>query len=211
MFEYKYIAIEGNIGAGKTTLAKFLSNALNGELLLEEFNENKFLKEFYKSGQYAFHSEIQFLLDRSLQLKDFFNSKRELIISDYYPSKSLIFSKMNLSKREYIQIKELSNMLFLDVPKPEILFFIDRDIEDIMDNIHKRGRAFEKNMNLQYIKKLSEGYELWLKNINVPVIRIDAKSICLDNPLALEKSFKNLLKVNHISTQRRVKMDTMIN
>lgn len=211
MFEYKYIAIEGNIGAGKTTLAKFLSNSFNGELLLEEFNENKFLKEFYQSGEYAVHSEIQFLLDRSLQLKKFFKKNRKLIISDYFPSKSLIFSEMNLIKKDFIQIKNLSDTLFEDIPQPEILFFIDREIDDVMNNIQKRGRAFEKNMNIGYLKKLAAGYEEWLKNINIPVIRIDANTICLDKPDVLIESFKKLLKINHVSTQRKVKMDAILN
>ncbi len=206
MFDYKYIAIEGNIGAGKTTLAKFLSNAFDAELLLEEFSENKFLKDFYKTGEYAIHSEIQFLLDRSRQLTQFFQQKSSTIISDYFPSKSLIFSEMNLTKKEFSIINNLFDTLFLDFPQPQILFFIDRDINDVMTNIEKRGRSYEKNMNIDYVEKLADGYELWLNKLNIPVIRIDANSICLDNPIILKESFKRLLSIPHISTQRIMKL-----
>jgi deoxyguanosine kinase len=210
MFDYNYIAIEGNIGAGKTTLAKFLSNAFESDLLLEEFSENKFLKEFYKTGKYAIHSEIQFLLDRSKQLNQFFQHKSSLIVSDYYPSKSLIFSEMNLSKKEFLIVNNLSETLFYDLPKPEILLFIDRDVDDVMSNIYKRGRAYERNMNINYIEKLAEGYELWLRKLDIPVIRIDAESICLDNPILLKDSFQKLLSMPHISAQRKISMDTIL-
>jgi|SaaInlStandDraft_1057018.scaffolds.fasta_scaffold28093_2 deoxyguanosine kinase len=211
MFDYNYIAIEGNIGAGKTTLAKFLSRAFESELLLEEFSENKFLKEFYKSGDYAIHSEIQFLIDRSKQLNQFFQQKDSLIISDYYPSKSLIFSEMNLNKSEFLIVGKLTEMLFKNLPKPQILFFIDRDINDVMNNIHKRGRSYERNMNINYIEKLANGYEIWLSKLNIPVIRINANSICLENPILLKESFQKLLSMPHISAQRRVSINSKLN
>tara|TARA_B100001769_G_C22023489_1_gene549978 strand:+ start:71 stop:718 length:648 start_codon:yes stop_codon:yes gene_type:complete len=210
MFDYKYIAIEGNIGAGKTTLAKFLSNAFESSLLLEEFSENKFLKEFYKTGEYALHAEIQFLLDRSKQLNQFFQSNQSLIISDYFPSKSLIFSQMNLSQKEFSIIKDLSVNLFKGIPNPQILLFIDRNIDDVMNNIHKRGRSYEKKMNYNYIEKLALGYELWLEKLSIPVIRIDANSICLDRPETLKESFYKLLSMSHMSTQRKIKIDSIL-
>ena len=95
MLKYKHIAIEGNIGAGKTTLAKMLSSHLDSSLLLEEFEDNHFLKAFYNGKDFAIHAEIQFILDRSKQLADFFSKKHQLIISDYVPEKSLIFSKLS--------------------------------------------------------------------------------------------------------------------
>jgi len=211
MFDYNYIAIEGNIGAGKTTLAKFLSRAFESELLLEEFSENKFLKEFYKSGDYAIHSEIQFLIDRSKQLNQFFQYKDSLIISDYYPSKSLIFSEMNLNESEFSIVSNLSETLFKNLPKPQILFFIDRNIDDVMNNIHKRGRSYERNMNINYIAKLAKGYEIWLSKLNIPVIRIDANSICLENPILLKESFQKLLSMPHISAQRRISINSTLN
>ena len=211
MFDYNYIAIEGNIGAGKTTLAKFLSRAFESELLLEEFSENKFLKEFYKSGDYAIHSELQFLIDRSKQLNQFFQYKDSLIISDYYPSKSLIFSEMNLNESEFSIVSNLSETLFKNLPKPQILFFIDRNIDDVMNNIHKRGRSYERNMNINYIAKLAKGYEIWLSKLNIPVIRIDANSICLENPILLKESFQKLLSMPHISAQRRISINSTLN
>lgn len=211
MFDYNYIAIEGNIGAGKTTLAKFLSRAFESKLLLEEFSENKFLKEFYKSGDYAIHSEIQFLIDRSKQLNQFFQDKDSLIISDYYPSKSLIFSEMNLNESEFSIVNNLTEVLFKNLPKPQILFFIDRNIDDIMNNIYKRGRSYERNMNIDYIEKLAKGYEVWLNKLSIPVIRIDANSICLETPIVLKESFEKLLSMSHISAQRSISINPALN
>ena len=101
----KYIAIEGNIGVGKTTLAEFLANHFKGSLLLEEFAENKFLKLFYQTKDYAFHSEMQFLLDRSLQMNTFFEQDRSMVFSDFHIEKSLVFSNMNLSKSNYCMVE----------------------------------------------------------------------------------------------------------
>ena len=96
MLNYKHIAIEGNIGAGKTTLSNFLAKNFNGDLLLEEFEENEFLKDFYDNNSFALHAEVQFVLDRSKQLFQFHSQPHNLIFSDYYPMKSLIFSKNEL-------------------------------------------------------------------------------------------------------------------
>ena len=138
----KYIAIEGNIGVGKTTLAKFLSNHFNGSLLLEEFAENKFLKLFYQTKDYAFHSEMQFLLDRSLQMNTFFDQNHPIVFSDFHIEKSLVFSKMNLSKSNYSIVEKIHKSLFKNFSKPDILIFLDSDIEHISKNIKARNRDF---------------------------------------------------------------------
>ena len=195
--DYKYIAIEGNIGVGKTTLAKFLSKEFNGSILLEEFTDNKFLKEFYKSGNYSFQMEMQFLIDRSLQMNDFFKNNHQFIFSDFHISKSLIFSKMNLDNTSYNIIKNAHLNLFQYFPKPDAVIFIDGSIENIMENIDKRNRSFEKNFKREYLEKLIKNYNSWIANQSTPVFRIDSKEIKLTDVEELKNRFISLLKIKY--------------
>ena len=190
----KYIAIEGNIGVGKTTLAKFLANHFNGSLLLEEFAENKFLKLFYKTKDYAFHSEMQFLLDRSLQMNTFFDQDHPIVFSDFHIEKSLVFSKMNLSKSNYSIVENIHQSLFNNFPKPDMLIFLDSGIEHITKNIKSRNRDFEKDLGIEYLENLIQNYNFWLDKLKVPVIKIDAQSIHYDNEKLLLKNLSSLLK-----------------
>jgi deoxyadenosine/deoxycytidine kinase len=190
----KYIAIEGNIGVGKTTLAKFLANHFNGSLLLEEFAENKFLKLFYKTKDYAFHSEMQFLLDRSLQMNTFFDQDHPIVFSDFHIEKSLVFSKMNLSKSNYSIVENIHQSLFNNFPKPDMLIFLDSAIEHISKNIKSRNRDFEKDLGIEYLENLIQNYNFWLDKLKVPVIKIDAHSIHYDNEKLLLKNLSSLLK-----------------
>ena len=195
--DYKYIAIEGNIGVGKTTLAKFLSKEFNGSILLEEFTENKFLKEFYKSGNYSFQMEMQFLIDRSLQMNDFFKNNHQFIFSDFHINKSLIFSKMNLDNTSYNIIKNAHLNLFQQFPKPDAVIFIDGSIENIMENIDKRNRSFEKNFKREYLENLIKNYNTWIDDQSTPVFRIDSKEIKSTDSEELKKRFISLLKFKY--------------
>ena len=195
--DYKYIAIEGNIGVGKTTLAKFLSKEFNGSILLEEFTDNKFLKEFYQSGNYSFQMEMQFLIDRSLQMNDFFKNNHQFIFSDFHISKSLIFSKMNLDNTSYEIIKNAHLYLFQHFPKPDAVIFIDGSIENIMENIDKRNRSFEKNFKREYLEKLIKNYNSWIANQSTPVFRIDSEEIKLTDIEELKNRFISLLKFKY--------------
>jgi len=190
----KYIAIEGNIGVGKTTLAKFLANHFNGSLLLEEFAENKFLKLFYKTKDYAFHSEMQFLLDRSLQMNTFFDQDHPIVFSDFHIEKSLVFSMMNLSKSNYSIVENIHQSLFNNFPKPDMLIFLDSSIEHISKNIKSRNRDFEKDLGIEYLENLIQNYNFWLDKLKVPVIKIDAQSIHYDNEKLLLENLSSLLK-----------------
>jgi len=204
MMKYKHIAIEGNIGAGKTTLAKILSRHLESSLLLEEFEDNHFLKAFYNGKDFAIHAEIQFILDRSKQLADFFSKKHQLIISDYVPEKSLIFSKMNLPDTEFKIIKDLTDILYRNFQKPDLIIFIDRNTEDLIENIIKRGRVYEQKIDGQYIQNLNDGYEDWLDEINLPVLRIKANEIDMNQPEKLAQVFKKLFQQEYSNNQRRI-------
>lgn len=198
MFSYtmknKYIAIEGNIGVGKTTLAKFLANHFNGSLLLEEFAENKFLKLFYQTKDYAFHSEMQFLLDRSLQMNTFFDQNHSIVFSDFHIEKSLVFSRMNLSNSNYSMVEKIHQSLFKNLPSPDALIFLDSDIEQISKNIKFRNRDFEQDLEIEYLKDLVKNYNIWLNKLKVPVIKIAAKSINYDNKELVIKKLSPLLK-----------------
>ena len=190
----KYIAIEGNIGVGKTTLAKFLANNFNGSLLLEEFSENKFLKLFYQTKDYAFHSEMQFLLDRSLQMSTFFDQNHPLVFSDFHIEKSLVFSKMNLSKSNYSIVEKIHKSLFKNFSKPDILIFLDSDIEHISKNIKARNRDFERDLGIEYLENLIKNYNYWIDKLKVPIIKIDSKSINYNNKEMLLKNLSSLIK-----------------
>ena len=190
----KYVAIEGNIGVGKTTLAKFLANHFNGSLLLEEFAENKFLKLFYQTKDYAFHSEMQFLLDRSLQMNTFFDQDHPIVFSDFHIEKSLVFSKMNLSKSNYSMIENVHQSLFQKFPKPDVLIFLDSDVHQISKNIKSRNRDFEKDLGHDYLESLTKNYNFWLNKSRIPVIKLGAKSISYDNEELLLKNLSALLK-----------------
>ena len=207
MLNYKHIAIEGNIGAGKTTLSNFLAKKFNGDLLLEEFEENEFLKDFYGDNSYALHAEVQFVLDRSKQLFQFHSQPHNLIFSDYYPLKSLIFSKMNLSSKEFDLINELMGSLYKTVPKPDILLFLNRPLDELQKNIISRGRLYEKEISPDYLFTLSKGYENFLQRIDgIPILYISANEINLEKPEWLEQSFKELLSAQHSEGIKRINL-----
>tara|TARA_Y100000768_G_C23955489_1_gene672538 strand:- start:933 stop:1526 length:594 start_codon:yes stop_codon:yes gene_type:complete len=190
----KYIAIEGNIGVGKTTLAEFLAKHFKGSLLLEEFAENKFLKLFYQTKDYAFHSEMQFLLDRSLQMNTFFGQDHSIVFSDFHIEKSLVFSNMNLSKSNYFMIENIHQSLFKNFPSPDILIFLDSDIEQISKNIKSRNRDFEKDLGTEYLENLIKNYNFWLNKLKIPIIKINAKNINYVDEELLLKNLSILLK-----------------
>ena len=207
MFKYNHIAIEGNIGAGKTTLSNFLADKFNGDLLLEEFEENEFLKDFYDDHSYALHAEVQFVLDRSKQLLLFHSQPHNLIISDYYPLKSLIFSKMNLSPKEFDLINKLINSLYVTVQKPDILLFLNRPLDELQKNITSRGRSYEKEISPDYLFTLNKAYDNFLKSIDkIPILYITANEINLENPDWLEKSFRELFSRQHSKGIQRISL-----
>lgn len=207
MLNYKHIVIEGNIGSGKTTLANFISNEFNGSLLLEEFEENDFLKEFYNNKNFVLHAEVQFILDRSKQLFQFHNKNHETIVTDYIPSKSLIFSKMNLSNDDFNLVKNLVQSLFKTLPQPDIMLFLKRPVHQLKENILKRGRSYESNISSDYLQKVEDAYTNFLKQQqDFPVLLINANEIDLSNPQLLKDKIAKLLQTNF---ENRVKKVTL--
>ena len=161
---YNYIAIEGTLGAGKTTLATRIANDFNGKLILEEFegDKNPFLPKFYKEpDKYSFQLEMTFLALRYQQLKDKFEALdlfHNFIISDYYVAKSLIFSRNNLQEDEYQLFSRFFNIIFSDMPKPELLVYLYSDVSRLQANIHKRGRSYEQEISDSYLANIQQGY-----------------------------------------------------
>jgi len=161
---YNYIAIEGTIGAGKTTLANKIAHDFNGKLILEEFeaDKNPFLPKFYKEpDKYSFQLEMTFLALRYQQLKDKLGALdlfHDFIISDYYVAKSLIFSRNNLQDDEYQLFSRFFNIIFSDMPKPELLVYLYCDVDRLQRNIRKRGRSYEQEISDAYLDNIQQGY-----------------------------------------------------
>ena len=161
---YNYIAIEGTLGAGKTSLATRIANDFNGKLILEEFegDNNPFLPKFYKEPEkYSFQLEMTFLALRYQQLKDKFEALdlfHNFIISDYYVAKSLIFSRNNLQEDEYQLFSRFFNIIFSDMPKPELLVYLYSDVSRLQANIRKRGRSYEQEISDNYLANIQQGY-----------------------------------------------------
>ena len=168
--KYKFITIEGNISAGKTTLARMLSNEFNARLILEEFAHNPFLPHFYKERKrYAFTTEVYFMLDRLEQLKKNFQSSsttqnKETTISDYLFRKTLLFAKMNLEEIEYQLFERLFNELYADVYQPELIIYLHASIDRLKKNIKKRGRTYEQNINPHYLEEVESVYLQYFRN-----------------------------------------------
>jgi len=159
---YKYISIEGNIGAGKTSLSKLLAEDLGSKLVLEEFTENTFLPKFYENPErYAFPVELSFLSERFSQLKRELNTADLFspnIISDYFISKCQIFAKNNLSKDEYDLFMKMYEIVEATCPKPDLMVYLYLDVEDLHYNIRKRGRSYEQGITNEYLLNIQNQY-----------------------------------------------------
>lgn len=180
VLKYKYIAIEGNIGAGKTTLAKILAKKLNTDIILEEFMDNPFLPQFYKNpDRYALPVEMSFLADRHQQLSDYFDKwdGGTPVISDYFLDKSLIFSKTNLKGVEWDLYKRFYNILSSSLPKPDVVVYLNRSLESLKHNIQRRGRSYESGISSDYLGDISKAYLAYFKsNRKVNTVILDVKN-----------------------------------
>ncbi|WP_223034761.1 2-amino-4-hydroxy-6-hydroxymethyldihydropteridine diphosphokinase [Hanstruepera marina] len=177
--QYNYIAIEGNIGAGKTSLATKVSADFNAKLILERFADNPFLPKFYEDAKrYAFTLEMSFLADRYQQISDDLSQLdlfKDFIVSDYDIYKSLIFSKITLPEDEFRLYRRLFYLMYKDIAKPELYVYLYQNTERLQENIKKRGRDYEQNIDNDYLDKINAGYLEFLKNqtdLNVKTIDI---------------------------------------
>ncbi|MBI3501227.1 MAG: deoxynucleoside kinase [Bacteroidetes bacterium] len=163
-----FISIEGNIGAGKTTLAKILAKELNASLLLEKFEQNPHLEKFYKNPkQHALPVELWFLAERFEQMKSqISNLKSQILISDYNIDKCLIFAKANLSKEDFLIYKKFFEIIQPLIPQPNLLIYLHQNLNQLRKNIQKRGRTYEKKISFNYLNKIQKGYESYIRGKN---------------------------------------------
>jgi 2-amino-4-hydroxy-6-hydroxymethyldihydropteridine diphosphokinase len=179
---YNYIAIEGNIGAGKTTLASMMSADFNARLILERFADNPFLPKFYEDPKrFAFTLEMSFLADRYQRISDDLSQLdlfSDFIVSDYDIYKSLIFSKITLEPDEFKLYRTLFKLMYKDIAVPDLYIYLYQSSEQLKSNIKKRGRDYEQQIELEYLEKINLGYLEFLKSqkeMRVKIIDITSR------------------------------------
>ncbi|MCK4716076.1 MAG: deoxynucleoside kinase [Candidatus Marinimicrobia bacterium] len=176
-----YIAIEGAIGVGKTSFAKILSERMSARLVTEKFEENPFLEDFYVDPErYSFQTQLYFLLSRyrqQLELKqvDLFHS---LLISDYMFDKDKLFAHLNLNEKELVLYNLIARLLEKEIPKPDLIVFLQASTDRLMANIKKRGRSYEREISREYIESLNQIYnEYFFRYKTSPLLIINTNEI----------------------------------
>jgi deoxyguanosine kinase len=201
MAEIDYIAIEGAIGAGKTSLAKILAEKMDAKLILEETEENPFLSDFYKDRErYAFQTQIFFLLSRYRQQRELFTPDlfQKKVVSDYFFAKDRIFASVTLSQNEFYLYERLLSILEKDIPRPDLVIYLQTTAEVLLKRIKERERPYEKNINLQYIRTLNEAYNYYFFHYTrTPLLVVNTDRIdFVHNETDLEDLLKQLKKPN---------------
>lgn len=189
--KYNFITIEGNIGAGKTTLANLLAKHFNARLILEEFADNPFLPKFYENpGQYAFPLELFFMAERFKQLKDLIQQKdmfQQVTISDYLFTKCLLFAKVNLPEDEYRLYQRLFEIILQQLVQPDILIYLHAPVQKLQENIKKRARPYEQKIPDNYLQTIQDTYTHYIKQHPVKTLVVDASNAdFLYNPLHMQ-------------------------
>ncbi len=178
--KHHFITVEGNIGAGKTTLTNLLAQHFNARIILEEFADNPFLPKFYeKPEQYAFPLELFFMAERYKQLKDNGHAKelfQNITVSDYLFTKCLLFAKVNLPEEEFRLYQKLFDIMNQQLIFPDILIYLHAPVQKLQSNIKKRNRAYEQNITDEYLFNIQETYTSYIKQHNIKTIFIDASN-----------------------------------
>jgi len=197
------VAIEGNIGAGKTTLARKIANEHNAKLVLERFADNPFLPKFYNDqSRYAFPLEMSFLADRYQQFTDDTTQLdlfKNFMVSDYDIYKSLIFAQITLQKEEFKLYRKMFNFMYKEVKKPDIYIFLYQSSERLLENIKKRGRAYEQGIDKEYLEKINRGYFDFLKgfphrkSLIIDIADLDFVENTMDYELIIDKIIEQSL------------------
>ena len=199
MVHHPYVAIEGVIGVGKTTLARLLQPELGGEVLLEVFEENPFLSDFYADRErYAFQTQIFFLLSRYRQLlnlpqRDLFH---KYLIADYLFAKDKIFAYLNLERRDLILYERVAHLLEQELPKPDLVICLQSSVDRVLANLRKRKADYEKNISIEYIRRLNEAYnEFFFRYSETPLLIVNTTEIdFVENEDDLEDLVQQILK-----------------
>ena len=176
--KYNFVTIEGNIGAGKTTLAHILSKHYNARLILEEFADNPFLPKFYENPeQYGFPVELFFMAERYKQLKELLQTKdmfQHITVSDYLFTKCLLFAKVNLPDEEFRLYQKLFDIINPQIMQPDILIYLHSPVSRLQENIKKRNRSYEQSIPNDYLFTLQETYTQYIKQHNIKTLYVDA-------------------------------------
>ena len=179
---YRFVVIEGNIGAGKTSLATKISEVYEAKLILERFADNPFLPKFYQDqDRYAFPVEMSFLADRYNQLKkdlqsgDLFYS---FTVADYYFMKSLIFARNTLAKDEFKLYNQIFHIIYQSLPRPDLYIYLHQKPKQLLSNIKMRGRSFEEDISEEYLTRIQQGYfDFFKQQTNLPILVVDMTGI----------------------------------
>ena len=181
MIDNRYIAVEGPIGVGKTSLSEKLSECFNAELVLEKSNDNPFLKDFYRDkDRYGFQTQTFFLLNRYSQLLEL--AQRSLFhdgtVCDYVFQKDMLFASLNLNKDEFSLYYNFFNLLKPKIPAPDLVIFLQAGTDVLMNRIRKRGRDFEKNMSFEYLEEVNRAYNnFFFHYLESPLLVINTADI----------------------------------
>ncbi len=177
---YHYISIEGNIGAGKTTLAHLLAKHFNARLILEQFADNPFLSKFYENpAQYAFPLELFFMAERYKQLKELVHTKdmfQSITVSDYLFTKCLLFAKVNLPEEEFHLYQKLFDIINQQLIQPDIIIYLHAPVYKLQQNIKKRNRSYEQSIADEYLFNIQQTYTNYIKQRNIKTIFVDAEN-----------------------------------
>ncbi|RKF04325.1 2-amino-4-hydroxy-6-hydroxymethyldihydropteridine diphosphokinase [Tenacibaculum lutimaris] len=197
--KYNYIAIEGNIGAGKTSLANMMSDEFNAKIVLERFADNPFLPKFYNDNErFAFPLEMSFLADRYQQLSDDlaqFDLFKNFIVSDYYIFKSLIFAQVTLHSDEYKLYRKMFDLMYKEITKPDLYVYLYQNTERLLENIKKRGRDYEQNIEASYLQKIHDGYSNFIKTQpDLNILIVDVSDLDFVNNLEDYETIINRIK-----------------
>ena len=195
--KYNYVAIEGNIGSGKTSLSNLMSDEFNAKIVLERFADNPFLPKFYEDQErFAFPLEMSFLADRYQQLTDDlaqFDLFKNFIVSDYYIFKSLIFAQVTLQKEEYALYRKMFDIMYKEISKPDLYIYLYQNTDRLLENIKKRGRIYEQNIEASYLQKIHVGYINFIKTEqDLNTLIIDVSELDFVNNL---KDYREVLKI----------------
>lgn len=203
--QYPYLVIEGNIGAGKTTLTRMLAQDAGCRLMLEQFEDNSFLPRFYNDARrYAFPLELSFMAARFNQLKEIIGANAEIfnpqqILADYSFFKNLVFARVTLEDDEFKLFYKLYEILEPQLPRPDLIVYLHQPVSRLVANISKRGRNYEKDIKPSYLEKVEQGYFDYFKQMpQQRVLVIDAKELdFVDSESDFEWLKEKILKANY--------------
>lgn len=199
---YNFIAIEGNIGVGKTTLCRRLAGRFDCTLILEQFTDNPFLPFFYlQPERYAFPVELFFMTERHKQLQEHFSQPdlfRSFTVADYFFVKTLLFAKNNLGEEEFRLFQQLFKVLNATFPKPDLLLYLHRPVEILIKQIHKRGRDIERNISPAYLEEIQDAYLEYLKaETETPVVILELGKANFEHDDTVFQAIAGLLSERH--------------